>query len=159
MPQYRFFMKRIFPHKDRLEDFAVVQENMGQRKPLFCFQHILRILRKVCSMYLKRSIVWNEAFLTLEKFAPFKQKYLRYNNSPFMNKVLRKVIVTRSKLKRRYNLDRTNINFEKYKKLRNLCVDRLRKSKKQYFNNIDPKNITNNKKFWKTIRPKFSNKS
>ena len=76
-----------------------------------------------------------------------------------MNKVLRKVIVTRSKLKRRYNLDRTNINFEKYKKLRNLCVDRLRKSKKQYFNNIDPKNITNNKKFWKTIRPKFSNKS
>ena len=33
-----------------------------------------------------------------------------------MNKVLRKVIVTRSKLKRRYNLDRTNINFEKYKK-------------------------------------------
>ena len=73
-----------------------------------------------------------------------------------MNKVLRKVIVTRSKLKRRYNLDRTNINFEKYKKLRNLC---LRKSKKQYFNKIDPKNITNNKKFWKTIRPKFLNKS
>ena len=76
-----------------------------------------------------------------------------------MNKVLRKVIVTRSKLKRRYNLDRTNINFEKYKKLRSLCIDRLRKSKKQYFNNIDPKNITNNKNFWKTIRPKFSNKS
>ena len=76
-----------------------------------------------------------------------------------MNKVLRKVIVTRSKLKRRYNLDRTNINFEKYKKLRSLCIDRLRKSKKQYFNNIDAKNITNNKKFWKTIRPKFSNKS
>ena len=76
-----------------------------------------------------------------------------------MNKVLRKVIVTRSKLKRRYNLDRTNINFEKYKKLRSLCIDRLRKSKEQYFNNIDAKNITNNKKFWKTIRPKFSNKS
>ena len=76
-----------------------------------------------------------------------------------MNKVLRKAIVTRSKLKRRYNLDRTNINFEKYKKLRSLCIDRLRKSKKQYFNNIDPKNITNNKKFWKTIRPKFLNKS
>ena len=67
--------------------------------------------------------------------------------------------MTRSKLKRRYNLDRTNINFEKYKKLRSLCIDRLRKSKKQYFNNIDAKNITNNKKFWKTIRPKFSNKS
>ena len=40
----------------------------------------------------------------------------------------------------------------------NNCVNLLRKSKKQYFNNIDVKNITNNKKFWKTIRPKFSNK-
>ena len=28
--------------------------------------------------------------LTLEKFAPLKQKYLRYNNSPFLNKILRK---------------------------------------------------------------------
>ena len=28
--------------------------------------------------------------LTLEKFAPLKQKYLRYNNSPFLNKTLRK---------------------------------------------------------------------
>ena len=29
---------------------------------------------------------------------------------------------------------------------------------KQYFNNIDFKNVTDNKKFRKTIRPKFSNK-
>ena len=29
---------------------------------------------------------------------------------------------------------------------------------KQYFNNIDGKNATSNEKFWKTIRPKFSNK-
>ena len=34
----------------------------------------------------------------------------------------------------------------------------LRKSKKQYFNNSDVKNVTDNKKFWKTIKPKFSNK-
>ena len=54
--------------------------------------------------------------LTLEKLAPLKQKYLRYNNSPFMNRILRKAIMTRSKLKRRYNLDRTTINFENYKK-------------------------------------------
>ena len=34
----------------------------------------------------------------------------------------------------------------------------LRKSKKQYFNNSDVKNVTDNKTFWKTIKPKFSNK-
>ena len=75
-----------------------------------------------------------------------------------MNRTLRKAIMTRSKLKRRYILDRTTVNFEKYKKQRNICVNLLRKIKKQYFNSIDVKNITDNKKFWKTDKPKFSNK-
>ena len=66
--------------------------------------------------------------------------------------------MTRSMLKRRYILDRTTINFEKYKKQLNIYVNLLRKSKKQYFNNADVKNLTDNKKFWKIIRPKFSNK-
>ena len=63
-----------------------------------------------------------------------------------MNKTLRKAIMTRSKLKRRYNFDRTTINFEKYKRQRNIYVSLLRKSKKQYFNNIGVKNVTDNKK-------------
>ena len=63
-----------------------------------------------------------------------------------MNKTLRKAIMTRSKLKRRYNFDRTTINFEKYKRQRNIYVNLLRKSKKQYFNNIGVKNVTDNKK-------------
>ena len=95
--------------------------------------------------------------LTHEKFEPLKQKYLRYNNSPFMNKTLRKAIMTGSKLQWRCNLDRTIINSEKYNKQRNICVNLLRKSKKQYPNKIDVKNITENKKFWKTIRPETAN--
>ena len=75
-----------------------------------------------------------------------------------MNRTLRKAIMAKSKLKSRYNLDRTTINFENFKKQPNICVNLLRKSKKQYFTNIDVKNVTYNKKFWKTVRPKFSNK-
>ena len=52
--------------------------------------------------------------LTLKKIAPLKQKYLRYNNSPFMKRTLRKAIMNRFKLKRRYNLERTTINLENY---------------------------------------------
>ena len=74
--------------------------------------------------------------LTLEKFAPLKQKYVRYNNNPFINRTLRKAIMTRSKLKRRYNLDKSTIKFENDKKQRKICVNRSRKSKKQYFNNM-----------------------
>ena len=66
--------------------------------------------------------------------------------------------MTRSKLENSCNLGRTSINFENYKKQRNICVNLLRKSKKQYFNNIDVKNVMGNKKFWRTIRPKLSKK-
>ena len=66
--------------------------------------------------------------------------------------------MTRSNWKRRYNLDRTTINFKNYKKQRYICVNILRKSKKKYFNNIDVKNVTDNKKFLKTFYTKFLSK-
>ena len=72
-----------------------------------------------------------------------------------MNRTLRKAIMTRTTLKMMYNLDRTTISFEKYKKQCNICVNLLRRVKKQYFSNTDVKNVTDNKKFWKTIRPKI----
>ena len=34
----------------------------------------------------------------------------------------------------------------------------LRKSKKYYYENLDNKNIADNKKFWGTVKPLFSNK-
>ena len=45
-----------------------------------------------------------------------------------------------------------------YKKQRNVYVSILRKSKKCYHENLDTKNITDNKKFWGTVEPLFSNK-
>ena len=61
--------------------------------------------------------------------------------------------MSRSKLKKRYNLDRNSIDSENYKKQRNICVN-----KKEYFNSFDVKNVTDNKRFWKTIRLRLSNK-
>ena len=63
--------------------------------------------------------------------------------------------MARSKLKMRYKLDRATNNFENYKTQHNICVNLLRK---QYFGNTYVKSVTDNKKFWKTIRPKLSNK-
>ena len=70
-----------------------------------------------------------------------------------MNRTLRKAIMT--KLKRRYNLDRTTISFEKYKKQLNICVNLLRKCKKQCFSNIDLKNVTDNKNIGKLLDHNF----
>ena len=43
-------------------------------------------------------------------------------------------------------------------KNKNFGVKPLRKTKQDYFNNIDIKSVSDTKKFWKTIKPYFSNK-
>ena len=75
-----------------------------------------------------------------------------------MTKALRKAIMTRSRLKNIYNKKRSYENWDKYKKQRNFCVKLLRKTKQDYFNNIDIESVSDTKKFWKTIKPYFSNK-
>ena len=45
-----------------------------------------------------------------------------------------------------------------YNKQCNNCVSMVKKAKKEYFQNINLSEITDNKKFWKTISPLYSNK-
>ena len=71
-----------------------------------------------------------------------------------MTKQLRNVM-RRSRLKNIYNKTRTTENWDNYKKQRNFCVDLLRKTKRSYFEQINIKDISDNKKFWNTIKPFF----
>ena len=64
----------------------------------------------------------------LNSFAPVKKKYLRANHSKFVNKELSKAMMLRTKAKR------------------------------SYFENLDIKNLSDNRKFWGTVKPPFSNK-
>ena len=41
----------------------------------------------------------------------------------------------------------------------NYCLTLVRKAKKDYYNNLDHENVTDNKTFWKYIKPLFSEKS
>ena len=81
------------------------------------------------------------------------KKYIRSNHLPFMNKELSKAIMHRSKLRNNFLQHRANENVEKYTKQRNYCVSSLRRIKKNYYSNINKKNITDGKKFWKTVTP------
>ena len=87
-----------------------------------------------------------------------RKKNLRFNNSPFMTKTLRKAIMHRSRLKNRYIRKRNDKSLQNYKKQRNFSVDVLRKTKTEYFKNLNVKDLSDNYKFWKTIKPYFSNK-
>ena len=94
----------------------------------------------------------------LNKHAPMKTKLVRANNSPFMSKVLIKAIMTRSRLRNKFIKNPNNSNKENYRKQRNFCVNLLRKEKKSYYNNLNLNNITDNRKFWHTVKPFFSDK-
>ena len=75
-----------------------------------------------------------------------------------MSKTLRKAIIHRSKLKNIYNKKRTDVNWANYQKQWNFYVTLLRRTKKKYFQNLNVKDLSDNKKFWKIIEPYFSSK-
>ena len=75
-----------------------------------------------------------------------------------MTKRLRKEIMIRSKLRNKFSKSRTCVHLQNYRKQRNKCTKVLRNANQQYFNNLNSKIITDTKKFWKTVKPLFSNK-
>ena len=66
--------------------------------------------------------------------------------------------MTRSRLRHRFLKNRSEENRKIFCKQRNKCVSLLRKSKKNYLANLNEKNMTDNKRFWKTVKPFLSKK-
>ena len=66
----------------------------------------------------------------LNQLVHLKVRYIRANNSPFMNKSLCKAIMVRSRLKNKF-----------------------------FYENLNPNSIIDNKKFWKQVKPLFADKS
>ena len=57
-----------------------------------------------------------------------------------------------------FNKDRSYENWCKYKRQRNFCVNLLRKTKRNFFKNVNEKKISDNRTFWKEIKPYFNDK-
>ena len=95
--------------------------------------------------------VFENIFLKqINKYAPMKEKRVRANN--FMNKILTKAVMKRSRLRNKYLKNPNEINKMVYRKYRNL----FKKEKRKYYENLEPKLIIDNKIFWKTVKPLFS---
>ena len=95
----------------------------------------------------------------LELHVPRKKKYFRGNNKPFMTKALSKSIMERMRLRNNFLKNPIVANKLAYTKQRNFCVSLLRKVKREYFANLNEKNITDNRKFWQTVKPFLSEKN
>ena len=96
---------------------------------------------------------------TLNKKAPKKQKYVRANQGPLTNKTLQKEIMKRSRLRNIFLKPKTESEKIAYDKQRNHCVGLTRKTKKDYYSNLDEKCAIDNKKLWKTVKPFLSDKT
>ena len=102
---------------------------------------------------------FQEVFLNvLAIHAPIKQKYIRANEVPYMTKVLRKAIMTRSRLENKYQKTNSLVDKDLYKKHKNYCNRLYKRERKKYYNNIKLNNITDNKKFWGTMKPFLTDK-
>ena len=75
-----------------------------------------------------------------------------------MNKDIHKAIMARGRLRNRFLKESTQMNRLAYKKDRNYCVSLIRQNKNKYCGFLNVNHITDNKNFWRVVKPNFSNK-
>ena len=72
--------------------------------------------------------------------------------------LLQRAIMLRSRLRNIFLKEKYLKPKKAYNKQHNICVKMVKKAKKERFQNINLSEITDNKKFWKTVSPLFRNK-
>ena len=93
---------------------------------------------------------------TLEKHAPQKSKVMRANAKPYVSREMRKAIMLRTQLRNKVHLSPEYRTA--YKRQKNYCNRLYKRERKKYYENLSLKNITENRKFWKTVKPFFGDK-
>ena len=91
----------------------------------------------------------------IKQSCPSKKKYIRGNHLPFTNKELSKTVINRTTLRNVYSRKRSDENRKKYSKQRNYCALLLRRTKWKHYSSSakkKKKKITDNKKFWRTVK-------
>ena len=68
-------------------------------------------------------------------------------------------IMTRTRLRNKFLKNWTQINRGLYTQQRNQCELISRKTEKEFYGNINEKDVLNSKTFWKTVKPFFSDKA
>ena len=122
-----------------------------------CFKNDLKVaLASDCTNY----EAFEKIFLsTLNLHAPLKKKIIRANHAPYMTKALRKAIMKRSQLQSKYFKTNNKGDCATFKKQKNYVSKLYKKEMKTFYRNLDQKDLLDNKKFWKYMKPLFSDKT
>ena len=95
---------------------------------------------------------------TLNLHAPLKKKTIRGNHAPYMNRNVRKAMMRRNQLHTKWTKTCKDQDKVTFKNQRKLVSELLKKAKKNYYNNLDDKDVLDNKKFWNQIKSSFTDK-
>ena len=83
---------------------------------------------------------------------------MRANQTPFYTKILSKDIMSKSSLRNNFFNTKSDIDRRTYNKQLNYVVSLLRKENKDFYGNLDISKVTDNRAFWKIVKPKISDK-
>ena len=75
---------------------------------------------------------------------------------PFINKTIKKAFMKRSRLRNIYLKNRSDNNKREYNKQKLLRISFTKN--KNYYANLNEKNLSDNKQFWRTVKPLLSDK-
>ena len=116
--------------------------------------HVSEIFDDVDDAYWMCSTLLQEI---VNEHAPIKQKTIKGNHLPYMNGELRRAINVKRMLKRKFTKCNSNMNWDKYRKQRNIVTKLLKKSLQQYMHKKCNEAV-NGGDFWKTVKPLISNR-
>ena len=67
--------------------------------------------------------------------------------------------MNRTKLRNKFLRSRSTEDRSAYNQQRNVCLSLVKQGKKDYYNHLDHKKVTNNKSFWRPVKLLFSDKN
>ena len=94
----------------------------------------------------------------LQKHAPIKKRYVRADQASFINSKMHKEVMRRTRLRNKFIDSKTDADRITYNKQRNYCVSLIRKEKKAYYSSLNIRDVTENKTFWRKVKPRLSEK-
>ena len=143
----------IKPHRVQYRSYKQFDQNKFKQDVDCIPMNVCNVFDDVSDKYWAFCHMYNSV---LDEHAPMKSKVIRSEKIPYMNSTLMKEMHKRNHYKKMYLQNRSNDNWELYRRQRNLVTDMRRNAIKEYF----MKNCkTNNpKNFWSTVKPFFSEK-
>ena len=94
-----------------------------------------------------------------KKHAPLISKRVRGAITPWLTAALKSEINYRDILLRKYRKSGSDVDNSNYKRHRNKVTSAIRKAKSMYHKDLLSSNVHNPKKFWKSLKQVYSNKS